>query len=48
MAKGILKYKMVTRINPQNKSEQPKWYAKANINLIHQPALFRFFLPTVV
>ena len=29
MAKGILKYKMVTRINPQNKSEQPKWYAKA-------------------
>ena len=29
MATGILKYKMVTRINPQNKSEQPKWYAKA-------------------
>ncbi len=29
MAKGILKYKMVSRINPQNKSEQPKWYAKA-------------------
>ena len=29
MAKGILTYKMVTRINPQNKSEQPKWYAKA-------------------
>ena len=29
MANGILKYKMVTRINPQNKSEQPKWYAKA-------------------
>ena len=29
MTKGILKYKMVTRINPQNKSEQPKWYAKA-------------------
>ena len=29
MAKGILKYKMVTRINPQNKSEHPKWYAKA-------------------
>ena len=29
MAKGILKYKMVTRLNPQNKSEQPKWYAKA-------------------
>ena len=29
MAKGILKYKLVTRINPQNKSEQPKWYAKA-------------------
>jgi predicted histone-like DNA-binding protein len=24
-----LKYKLVTRINPQNKSEQPKWYAKA-------------------
>ena len=29
MAKGILKYKMVTRLNPQNKSEQPKWYAKS-------------------
>ena len=29
MATGILKYKLVTRINPQNKSEQPKWYAKA-------------------
>ena len=29
MAKGILKYKVVSRINPQNKSEQPKWYAKA-------------------
>ena len=29
MSKGILKYKMVTRMNPQNKSEQPKWYAKA-------------------
>ena len=29
MAKGILKYKMVTRRHPQNKSEQPKWYAKA-------------------
>ena len=29
MANGILKYKMVTRINPQNKSEEPKWYAKA-------------------
>ena len=29
MATGILKYKMVTRHNPQNKSEQPKWYAKA-------------------
>ena len=32
MATEILKYKMVTRINPQNKNEQPKWYAKANIN----------------
>ena len=29
MAKGILKYKVVSRINPQNKSEQPKWYGKA-------------------
>ena len=29
MSKGILKYRMVTRMNPQNKSEQPKWYAKA-------------------
>ena len=29
MATGILKYKMVERINPQNKEEDPKWYAKA-------------------
>ena len=29
MAKGILKYKMVPRRHPQNKNEQPKWYAKA-------------------
>ena len=29
MATGILKYKMVERINPQNKDEDPKWYAKA-------------------
>ena len=29
MAKGILKYKMVTRRHPQNPSEQPKWYAKS-------------------
>ena len=29
MGKGILKYKVVSRINPQNKSEQPKWYGKA-------------------
>ena len=29
MAKGILKYKMVTRRHPQNKEEQPKWYAKS-------------------
>ena len=29
MAKGILKYRMVTRLNPHNKSEQPKWYAKS-------------------
>ena len=25
MAKGILKYKMVTRRHPQNKDEEPKW-----------------------
>ena len=24
-----MKYKVVSRINPQNKSEQPKWYAKS-------------------
>ena len=29
MATGILKYKKVTRINPNNKEEDPKWYAKA-------------------
>ena len=29
MGKGILKYKVVSRINPQNKSEQPKWYGKS-------------------
>ena len=29
MSKGILKYRMVRRVNPQNRSEQPKWYAKA-------------------
>ena len=29
MATGILKYKMVERINPLNKEEDPKWYAKA-------------------
>ena len=29
MATGILKYKNVTRINPNNKEEDPKWYAKA-------------------
>ena len=29
MAKGILKYKMVTRRHPQNKDEEPKWYAKS-------------------
>ena len=29
MTKGILKYKMVPRRHPQNKNEQPKWYAKA-------------------
>ena len=29
MGKGILKYKVVSRINPQNKIEQPKWYGKS-------------------
>ena len=29
MAKGILKYRMVTRINPQDKNATPKWYAKS-------------------
>ena len=29
MAIGIIKYRMVQRINPQNKGEQPKWYGKA-------------------
>ena len=29
MATGILKYKMVARVNPLNKLEEPKWYAKA-------------------
>ncbi|MBP3576334.1 MAG: DNA-binding protein [Paludibacteraceae bacterium] len=29
MATGILKYKLKTRINPQDKDAEPKWYAKA-------------------
>ena len=29
MAKGILKYKMVTRRHPLNQNEQPLWYAKS-------------------
>ena len=29
MATGILKYKKVTRINPNDKEAEPKWYAKA-------------------
>ena len=29
MKKGILKYRIVKRENPQNRNEQPKWYAKA-------------------
>ena len=29
MTTGILKYKMVERINPQDKEAAPKWYGKA-------------------